>query len=570
MMADFHFLRPLWLALAVAPIAVFAVQRWLDRLPVRADGLIAPHLLKHLLVPRGRSRGWRPSHFTMAALTLGSIALAGPAWEREQLPFARDESPLVIALELSQTMDAVDVEPTRLERAKQKIRGLLALRSGAKTALVVYAGTAHLVLPLTADPEVSDLYLDALATGLMPQRGNNPEAALAIAKKLLDREAVAGSALFVTDGVPATQIGAFDAFTDGRNGLMVLGVGTDAGGPIRLGENRFVTRAGQPVVAAFDAGSLRQLAREADAYVGTVTADDTDVERLQRRARTQIERVADDSGAARWRDEGYLLVPVIAVLTLLSFRRGWTMQWAAALIVALAIPSATRAQEREGAKEREALAERTAMKEREALAERTTMKEREALAERTGSWHFVDLWLTPDQQGRRAFDRGDYSAAARHFVDPAWKGAACYRAGDFSCAVNAFVRVPTADGAYNLGNAYVRLKSWQQAADAYRGALAQRPGFAEARENLDLVLDVMRRIEEAKKQDEQEQGPNVKPDEVTFDEKGKKGKKGLIDQSDEVTATDIWLRGLQMTPAAFLKAKFAIQADAASPKKPPS
>jgi len=546
MIADFHFLRPWWLALMAAPIAVFAVQRWLDRLPIRAEGLIAPHLLNHLLVPRGRSRGWRPSHFTMAALTLGSIALAGPAWERERLPFTRDQSPLVIALELSQTMDAVDVQPTRLERAKQKIRDLLALRSGAKTALVVYAGTAHLVLPLTADPGVSDLYLDALATSLMPEPGNNPEAALGIAKTLLDRETVAGSALFVADGVPSDRMAAFDAFTDGRNGLMVLGVGTDAGGPIRLGENRFVMRAGEPVVAPFDDGSLRQLARDADAYVGTVTADNSDVERLQRHARTQIERVADDSGAARWRDEGYLLVPVIAVLTLLSFRRGWTMQWAAALVVALALPSSTRAQE-------------------PGLA-----KERDASAERAASWHFIDLWLTPDQQGRRAFDRGDFKAAASHFVDPAWKGTACYRAGDFSCAVNAFVRVATADGAFNLGNAYVRLKSWEQAADAYRGALTRRPSFTKAQQNLDLVLDVMHRIEEAKKQEEQEQGPNMKPDEVKFDEKGKKGKWGLIDQSDEVTATDIWLRGLQMTPDAFLKAKFAIQADAASAKKPPS
>ncbi|HET6960385.1 MAG TPA: hypothetical protein VFI56_27550, partial [Vicinamibacterales bacterium] len=101
MIEQFHFLRPWWLLLLAAPLFVFFAQRALDRTSSRADGLIAPHLIKFLLVPRGRTRGWRPWHFTAAAMILGAIALAGPAWRYEVTPFSRDESPLVIALELS-------------------------------------------------------------------------------------------------------------------------------------------------------------------------------------------------------------------------------------------------------------------------------------------------------------------------------------------------------------------------------------------------------------------------------------------------------------------------------------
>src|SRR5262245_52760737 len=532
---DFHFLRPWWLLLLAAPPLLFLAQRILDQIPVR-NRLIDAHLLRALTVPRGRSSFWRPSYLTMAAIVLGAVALAGPAWRHEETPFTRDESPLVVALELSQTMDAVDVEPTRLERAKQKIRDLLALRSNARTALVVYAETAHMVLPPVADPGVGELYLDALATSLMPKPGNNPRAALDLARTLLDKESVPGSVLFISDGIPRDQITAFAGFTSsGRYGLMVLGVGTDAGGPIRLNETQFVMQGGRPVVAPFDADSLWQVARDAGGYVGTLTADNTDVTRLQRRARTQVERAGDDSGSARWKDEGDLLVPLIALLTLLSFRRGWTMQWAALMLILL--PSFASAQT-QGAPQ--------------APTAPPTLK----------SWSFIDLWLTPDQQGRRAFDRGDFKEAAARFVDPEWKGIACYRAGDYSCAVNAFVRVQTPDAAYNLGNAYVRMKSWPQAADAYRGALTMRPNFPEAKENLALVLDVIKQIEDAKKREKQEQGdPNEKPDDVKFDLKKDEGKKGLLErQTVKQTATDVWLRGLQMNPAEFLRMKFAIQA----------
>ena len=91
-------------------------------------------------------------------------------------------------LDLSQTMDAIDLDPTRLERAKLKLRDLLKVRDGGRTALFVYSGTAHMVLPFTTDFSLFDLYLSSLSTSLMPVNGKDTAGALHSIQDLLKDE----------------------------------------------------------------------------------------------------------------------------------------------------------------------------------------------------------------------------------------------------------------------------------------------------------------------------------------------------------------------------------------------
>ena len=209
MIGDFHFLRPEWLWGLPAAVALFWAASRREDLRARWGSIIAPHLLDHLILGRREYRRLRPVHLTTAVLALGSVALAGPTWEREKPPFVEDKAPLAIAIDLSQTMDAIDVSPTRLERAKLKVRDILALRQGAKTAIIGYAGSAHLVLPLTEDANLIETYVDALATALMPTPGKDSAKALAVAEAALANEDAPGTILFITDGVEGR---AFDAF----------------------------------------------------------------------------------------------------------------------------------------------------------------------------------------------------------------------------------------------------------------------------------------------------------------------------------------------------------------------
>ena len=188
MIADFHFLRPWWLlALVLPPMLIWMSSRSSD-VRDRWKALIAPHLLDSLVVMPGRKKRLGPAWLTATVLALSIIGVAGPTWQREPPPFVSDTASLVIAVDLSPTMDATDISPSRIERVKLKIEDILAARAGARTAVIAYAGTAHLVVPLTEDADLIQSYTDALATRLMPKPGKNTLAALQMADLLLKEE----------------------------------------------------------------------------------------------------------------------------------------------------------------------------------------------------------------------------------------------------------------------------------------------------------------------------------------------------------------------------------------------
>lgn len=178
----------------------------------------------------------------------------------------------------------------------------------------------------------------------------------------------------------------------------------------------------------------------------------------------------------------------------------------------------------------------------------------------TGDFAFIDLWLTHDQQGRYYFEKGDYAEASQRFEHPLWKGIAYYCNEDWDGAIDQFAQLETAEAYFNLGNSYAHSENCELAIEAYDQALGERPGWTEALENREMVAA---RIPEEPPPPEEGQGdPSFAPDEIRFDEKGEKGKKGEVDQAffSKDQLAEMWLRGVQSTPADFLRMKFAFQA----------
>jgi Ca-activated chloride channel homolog len=328
-LANLHLLRPMWLW-ALIPAVGLGVLMLLEQSGRRQwRAVIAPHLLSHL-VRRPRRRAWtRPAFLALPCFLASILALAGPAWKRQETPFVQDQAPLVVALDLSQSMNAIDVEPTRLERAKQKIRDLLALRPGARTGLIAYAGSAHLVLPLTDDATVLELYLASLETELMPVAGKDAARALRLAEDMLAQETAAGTILFVTDGIGEKDAPAFEEHRQGsRDQVLVLAVGTSQGGPVLVGREGFLTDAqGRRVVSSLDRKGLEALEARAGVYVVGATADRSDVGKLQRRVSTHLKSVQAVDERVPWEDYGYYLLFAMLPVSLLWFRKGWTIRW---------------------------------------------------------------------------------------------------------------------------------------------------------------------------------------------------------------------------------------------------
>ena len=185
----------------------------------------------------------------------------------------------------------------------------------------------------------------------------------------------------------------------------------------------------------------------------------------------------------------------------------------------------------------------------------------------------INLWLIPDQQGRYYFEKGDYAAAAKRFQDPLWKGIAYYRSKNFEAAIEEFAQVDTAEGYFNLGDAYAHLGQLDQAVASYEETLRRKPDDRAARENRDLIESLIQKKKKAKGKEEEPpegQKPTYNPDEIKFDEKGKKGKKGEVGQAElsEEQIQQVWMRRLQTTPSDFLRLKFAAQAEESKTSRP--
>lgn len=530
--ADFHFIRPEWLLLILPSLMFFWFILSHQNRKKRWHKMISSHLLQYLLVGTGNRRGLKPINLWLPVMFLAILALAGPTWQKETTPFTEDQAPLAIALDLSVTMNAIDIQPSRLERAKQKILDLLAERKGARTALLVYAGSAHMVLPLTDDSSILEMYLASLSTDILPSKGKNPDQALQLAIEMLSKETTSGTILFITDGIGRDQFPAFLKFqAENRGQILVLAIGTEQGGPIQTGENNFLyDEEGNRVKSSLNREELDQFSRETGAYITMVTVDKKDVNLINRHIKSHLTAARENDESSRWKDSGYYLLFPLAFMALFWYRRGWTVKLLAIFLLTgfLFQPLTVH-------------------------AEKISLKK---------------IFLTPDQQGRYYFERGDYAKACECFQDPLWKGISCYISKDYEKAVQQFSRLDTAESFFNLGNAYSRLGQFENSITSYQQALKRQSGYLNAQHNLELITSILKQKKKNEKEEENQPGSMLDPDEIKISDPNEKKKRSetegdpeeiKMDMLTDEQLNEMWMRRLQTSPADFLRLKFKYQ-----------
>jgi Ca-activated chloride channel family protein len=467
--ANFHFLRPVWFYALIPAVALFLVLRSRYARSSNWEKTIDADLLPYLLEAPGRHVRKNPMLLLLIAWILASIALAGPVWQKKPQPVHEREDALVVILDLTRSMYAVDVKPNRLVRARRKLLDLLESRKEGVTALVVFAGDAHTVSPLTDDTRTIAEMVPALGPEIMPAPGSQLAPALQLAYRLFKDGGVAtGRILIITDeirDVAESQSIAREHRFDYP--ISVLSVGTAEGAPISADHlepdgGYLKDRNGALIIPRLDAASLQSFAQVAGGRYSPMTLTDEDLDYLladeplpEREQFRTLERDFDV-----WVEEGPWLLLLLLPLAALAFRRGWI--WMLPLIMIL--PS-----------------------------------------ERADASWWDDLWHTRDQQAAEAMQDGDAARAAELFDDPAWRATAHYRGKDYANAAKSWANIDTGDGRYNLGNALARDGKYEEAIKAYDESLAKDPDDEDAAFNKKLVEQL---LQQQKQQQNQQQQKN--------------------------------------------------------------
>ncbi|RBP30056.1 Ca-activated chloride channel family protein [Marinobacter pelagius] len=466
-MADFHFLRPLWLLLLFSVPMLVVILRNAGHGDSGWSRLIPAPLLSPLIRSGGqqKGRGGSPLVPVSLALVILAVALAGPAWREAPTPLKQPGDSLVMVLDLSLSMLATDVEPDRLTRAKRKIRDILGAREGSLNGLVVYAADAHVVTPLTDDTRTIEAMLDVLHPTIMPAQGNRADLAVTRATELLQQGAPGkGRILLITDDVREGYLpGITHALAGTPYTLSTLMVGTEGGGPIPLAKRGFMRENGEIVITRADPGALSGVAAETGGSFHPLTLDDTDIEALKLTPEDSEDWQSADSDQTvnRWQDDGYWLLWLALPLLLLGWRRGGF-----AVLTLLVLP---------------------------------LMPEPAQAA----SWD--SLWQREDQRAPELI-REDPEQAARELESPSWRAPALYRSGEYEQAAKLYESLPGPAADYNRGNALARAGKLEQALEAYENALAQAPEMEDARHNRDLVEQLIEQQQQQQQQQQNQQG----------------------------------------------------------------
>ncbi|MGL6352077.1 MAG: VWA domain-containing protein [Aeromonas sp.] len=464
-----HFIRPEWL-FALLPLALVL---WLLRRQHPGysawDRYIAPHLAKVLVSP-SQTQSRRPLTLLALSWLIATLALAGPALNKQSLPVFASEQGRVLVMDMSISMFATDIAPNRLTQAKFRATDLLRSLKEGETGLIAFAGEAFTISPLTRDNATLLNLLPTLTPEIMPVLGSNLASALLQAKQLLLQGGhLRGDIILMTDGMSPQQFDAAHGVLKGTDyRLAIIGFGTAQGAPIRLPDGQLQRdSSNEIVVATTDFQLLHQLASNHKGIVLPYNAAGADQNQLQQWLSSAGDAKATELEGETWQDLGPYLALLLLLPVLLSFRQGMLASLSPVLSPMLGPITAM-------------------------VVCGLMFAPKDAHA---SLWQ--DLWQTQDQQAMKAYQSQDYQRAAEQFTNPQWRGSAQYKAGEYEQALNTFSQDSSAQGLYNQGNALMQLGKPDKAKERYQAALAEQADFPAAKANLALAEQLLAQQQQA-------------------------------------------------------------------------
>ncbi len=453
----------------------------------------------------------------ITALALLVLAAAGPRWGEEVVRVSSQGSDIVLVFDVSASMDARDVPPSRLDEAKREALALLDGLAGDRVAVVAFAGDAVALSPLTLDASAVRLLIETLSSNTISTPGSDLGRGLKAALRVLpEGDASAQGLVLFTDGEDLEGGLGPGGVLAQRRGVRVfaVGVGTPGGETIpvldpnghQIGVKQDLS--GQPVVSRLDSEGLRELARRTRGQFFAADHPGGEVRRLKAALGT-VGRGAREGRLGARTVERFWWFALLA----------WLL-----LVVSWLLPErwAMGAWRREAARTPSA---RGVPRARAALiplvAAGVALLELVAPVEGLRLAHAAH----PLVEGNRLYAKGDFRGAVRVYREALAKrpddaalltnlGAALYRLGDYRAAEEAFARARSKNArlegqaSYGRGDAQFKQQRYREALSAFREALEKRPGDADARFNYELTLRKLR----AEESERPEQEPPPDPE----------------------------------------------------------
>ena len=446
---EFHFLRAGWILLI--PIAILLIFIFKRRLLTIGnwekliDKRLLPYVMSRSQLSDNQYKWWLISLISVLSI----IALAGPTWERIEQPSFRTDQSLVIALDLSRSMNAQDITPNRLTRAKLKILDILERRQGAQVALIVYSANAFTVTPLTSDTDTIIALINSIDTSIMPSRGSYPALAIDKGLQLLNQASVSnGEIILVTDGgITSDSFSSAQKLRDEGYRLSALGIGSMNGAPIPKETGGFITdNTGQITISRLEVDDLRDLVEIGGGSYTSITSNDQDIDTLLSEVYSAVRESDDSVTTDQWKEFGPWLLLIVVPFGSLLFRKGWVFLL---LLTIMPIDNSVYALD----------------------------------------WN--DFWKTRDQQAKEAMESGDYDKAIELFEDSEWLAAAHYKAGNYRQSANGYNNNSNIDHLYNHANSLAKIGQFEEAIENYEKVIAEEPNAEDALYNLNLLKDLL-------------------------------------------------------------------------------
>jgi Ca-activated chloride channel family protein len=503
--SDFNFASPFWLlGLILIPLGWAWYKYWGTISKTNLHGLnkfIDQTLLPHLLIKTNSKHKQVNYGWIYGALTFFIvIALANPRWSFDELDAYHNTASMVILFDLSASMNATDVAPSRIVSARQNVEDLINLSKGLKIGLIGFAGNAHLISPITDDLETIRNYIPALDTDLTNLQGNSLHVALRMGAELLANEpGERKSILLVSDGnFAVTDFSKELASLSAKDiKVHVLGIGTATGAPYKNNSGALHKSHGKLVISKLNSAVLQTIAKQGHGVYTEAVHNDVGVKAILAKAsQTDIDQKIVAGKVRQWQDRYYWFIFPVAILLLYLIRQRVLYSFILILSMGfLATPDAHAVE-------------------------------------------FSSFFKNSEQKGQQAYINADFENAAALFNNSYNKGVALYRNGDYAKAERYFkaaqysgYKIPAL---YNAGNSQMQQRKWRAAIKSYETVLQDDPDHFAAQHNLKIAMQMLaEQPEKDESQDDEDQNEEQQDDQQQDQQQSGKNKTDSKQQDKE-------------------------------------